>query len=471
MNLNKKIVVMAVLISAIHVIDGFGQQIKEDKGIPVEKENNQRTGSWKKITQAPLAVPRTIIGTVIVGNKLVVWGGEGKGDKPVNEGAIYDIDRDTWKKMSAAPLVGAEHFTMLAYGKNQVIIWGGEKYPFGAVYDVDKDAWKKIAESPMSLGMEPYTSKIVGNKLVVWGIGQSGRENPVGGVYDIEKDRWTMMPDAPMLALDDWPAFFYQNKFVVWGGRRTEKDDCHGAIYDLENNTWKKMTPAPLEIGPTKNPNDISKGIPAGRNWGGSVLVGNKLVIWSGCPGPITAQPSLSFSDGAIYDIDRDSWEKIAKAPIEPRFYPKAYAWGNKVVIWGGINGKFCFDGAIYDLETDAWEKIHDAPVQAKQEIYSYGLFGYNRAAPELWGNKLIVWGGQEQIVFGGKDVVVGAIYDLEKKIWEVIPQAPIKGRDYHASFIYGNKLIIWGGHDDESVCCDGAIFELDHGVNLPPGQ
>ena len=61
----------------------------------------------------------------------------------------------------------------------------------------------------------------------------------------------------------------------------------------------------------------------------------------------------------------------------------------------------------------------------------------------------------------GGKDILVGAIYDLEKKVWQEIPKAPINGRDYQASFLSGNKLIIWGGRDEATIYADGAIFEI----------
>jgi hypothetical protein len=423
-------------------------------------------GSWKKIPKAPIVEARGTICSALVGNKLVVWGGT-LNDKPLSDGAVYDIDKGAWKKMPLAPIEGTEHFAMLPYGEKNVLIWGGEDYPYGAIYDTNKDEWKKMAVAPISLGMEPFTSAILGNKLLVWGIGVTRLENPVGALYDIDKDTWTKMPEAPMLAIDDWPAFIYKNKFVVWGGRSPEKSDCHGAVYDIDSNTWKKMAPAPLEIGITKEPGDLKQGIKAGRNWGASILVGNKLLIWSGCPGPLVAQPTLTFSDGAVYDIDNDTWKKMAPAPIEPREFANnklwrgASSWGNKVVIWGGMKDKFYNDGAIYDIEKDSWEKIPEAPVKSKQEIYGYGLFGYIRTAPGLLGNKLVVWGGQEQIVWGGKDPTVGAIYDLEKKKWELMEKCPIVGRDYHHPYFYENKLIIWGGRDATTRYTDGAIYDF----------
>jgi N-acetylneuraminic acid mutarotase len=423
--------------------------------------NQQETGRWKRIPRAPLVSPRAVIGSVLTGNKLIVWGGE-KSDKPASDGAVYDLDRGAWSKMAPAPLEGHEHFTMLALGEDRVIVWGGESDPRGAIYDAVKNSWKRVADAPITLGMEPYTSGILQDKLLVWGIGVTSRQNAVGAVYDIDKNVWTKMPDAPMLALDDWPAFFYKRKFVVWGGRSAGTDGVHGALYDVDTNTWKTIARAPLEIGLNLDPN--GKGRKEGRNWGATTLVGNKLVIWSGCPGPVVAQPRGSFADGAVYDIDTDTWKTMSKAPIEPRFFPRACAWGNKVVVWGGIRDRFFFDGAIYDIEHDSWETIPDAPVRARWDIYSYGLFGYNRAAPALRGSRLVIWGGQEDATSGAKDASVGAIFDLEKRTWERIPPGPIRGRDYHALFLSGNRLVIWGGRDASTVSLDGAIYEMGRG-------
>jgi len=418
------------LMSFIPAIYGFAPLFSSSL-----QQKNQKIGSWKKMSGAAPVEARAIIGSLLAGNKIIVWGGEIK-DKPVSDGAIYDLDKDVWKKMPAAPIEGREHFTMLAHGQ-KVILWGGENTPSGAIYDIQENTWKKMSEAPITLGMEPYTSGLVGNKLLVWGIGKTRELNPVGGIYDLDKDSWKKIAEPISIkAIDDWPAFIYKNKFLVWGSPPAGKGDRYGAIYDLDKDVWKEMARAPIER----------------RNWSAAVLAGNKLVIWGGCPGPVEARSSESRSDGAVYDIDTDAWKKMAPAPLEARFFPRAFLWGNKVVIWGGLKDKFFYDGAIYDIEKDTWEKIAEAPVKGEhpRELYSYGIFGYNPTPPVLSGYKLIVW-----------SVYCQAIYDLEKKKWEEMADAPISGRDYHASFLYGNKLIIWGGRDSQKAHSDGAICDL----------
>jgi hypothetical protein len=293
-----------------------------------------------------------------------------------------------------------------------------------------------MADAPVTLGAESYTSGLINRKMLVWGIGKTSALNPVGGIYDIAADSWKRVADAPIKAIDDWPPFFHKNKFIVWGAPGDEQTGHFGATYDIDKDSWKEVAKAPI----------------ARRNWSASVLFGSKLLIWGGCPGPVEAHTAGSQNDGAIYDIDKDTWKKMAEAPLSPRFFPRGFLWGNKVVIWGGLKDQFFYDGAVYDPEKDAWEKIPEAPLKGEhpKELYSYGIFGYNPTPPDLAGDKLVVW-----------SMHCRAIYDLAKKTWEEMEVGPIEGRDYHVSLLYGRKLLIWGGRDDKGVKADGSIYEI----------
>ena len=436
MTIKRKKALAIFLVSSLPLVYGFASLFS-----PSPQQEILKIGSWKKMSGAAPVEVRTLIGSLLAGNKFVVWGGEIK-DKPVSDGAIYDLDNDIWKKMPAAPIEGREHFTMLPYGQ-KVICWGGENTPSGAIYDIRLASWKKMSDSPITLGMEPYTSGIVGHKLLVWGIGKTRELNPVGAIYDIDNDSWKKMAEpASIKAIDDWPAFIYKNKFVVWGAPPAGAGDCYGAVYDLDKDVWTEMARAPLER----------------RNWSAAVLVDGKLVIWGGAPGPVEVRTAESRSDGAVYDIDKDTWRKMSASPLEARWAPRVFAWGRKVVIWGGMGKSeskdkfFDYDGAIYDVEKDAWEKIAEAPLEGEhpRELYSYGIFGYNPTPPALSGSKLIVW-----------SVYCHAIYDLEKKTWQEMADAPIGGRDYHASLLCGNRLVLWGGRDSRNAYSDGAIFRI----------
>jgi hypothetical protein len=118
----------------------------------------------------------------------------------------------------------------------------------------------------------------------------------------------------------------------------------------------------------------------------------------------------------------------------------------------GEIKDKPVSDGAIYDLDTDSWQRIPEAPLnsEAARKIYSYGIFGYNPTPPSLLGDRLVVW-----------SYYCHAVYDLRINTWTEMAPGPISGRDYHISLLRGNKLIIWGGRDEKNIYADGAILDL----------
>jgi hypothetical protein len=98
---------------------------------------------------------------------------------------------------------------------------------------------------------------------------------------------------------------------------------------------------------------------------------GNRLFVWSGDEGgedtPLTAK-------GAMYDFGTRRWKTIAPPPIEPRVLAFAQAVGNKVVVFGGWlsspTERFVRSGAIYDLDRDTWETIPDLPTSVPMTLH-----------------------------------------------------------------------------------------------------
>jgi hypothetical protein len=75
------------------------------------------------------------------------------------------------------------------------------------------------------------------------------------------------------------------------------------------------------------------------------------------------------YDDGASYDLKADKWEKLPKAPIEPRFAHSAVWTGKEMIIWGGKGeNKLYADGASYNPKTRKWKK--SLRHQLKQNIF-----------------------------------------------------------------------------------------------------
>ena len=87
-------------------------------------------------------------------------------------------------------------------------------------------------------------------------------------------------------------------------------------------------------------------------------------------------------------------------------------------------------------------------------------------SACALVGDRLFVWSG-------GK-TRAGGVYDLQKREWEQLPDAPILPRSLATARSHGTAVTVWGGWDsDGDSLTDGATFDFETGAwrripNLP---
>jgi len=293
------------------------------------------------------------------GDKLIVWGGQDKGNRWVNDGAIYDIEKGTWKKIKGAPIERRLMGTGVYQQGDKLIIWGGANgggsyYKDGAIYDIEKGTWQKMKDAPIE---GRYANGIfIRKKLIIWGGRGKGDIRPYdprplddGAIYDIEKGTWQKMKDAPIESreLHLHKEMLAGKELIIWGGGGLRgskyKSFDNGAIYDIEKNSWRKIKESP--IGTRKGHTKI--------------FTGKELIIWSGSDGSKTL-----YNDGAIYDIAKGTWKIMKNAPIEGRYGPiviqanKNTDTSTLIIIWGGRRGKSYYnDGAIYDIEKSTWKK------------------------------------------------------------------------------------------------------------------
>ncbi len=351
-----------------------------------------RQGNWKKMAPSPLE-GRAVHTAIVSGDKLIIWGGLGRNQEAYNNGALYDMGKDTWGKMKDSLLEGRWGHTAVVSG-DKLVIWGGQRPDFktfndGAIYDIGKDAWTKIKAGPLD-SRTSHTAVVLANKMIIWG-GDAGfgskdgtRDLNDGAIYDISKDSWVKIKKSPLSGRYHHTAVLIDDKLIIWGGinilLKTYND---GAIYDVEKDSWKKLKAGPLE-------SRVSHGAAAAEN---------KMIIWGG--GGIDSQ--AAFNDGAIYDMKKDTWTKVKDSPINGRESYAAAASGDKLVIWGGYSGggtggRDYNDGGIYNMTKDRWTKLDSSPL---------GPRSGNTAV--ICGEKLIIWGGNDL----GKTFNDGAIYEL----------------------------------------------------------
>src|SRR4051812_554959 len=127
---------------------------------------------------------------------------------------------------------------------------------------------------------------------------------------------------------------------------------CSGWLFDLHTEKWTGIPRSPvLPPGGMVTPTTAA-------------FVGERLVVW----GRIDQDPNDDAAQGAVLDTKTMTWTPMAKAPVVPRYRCVTAVVGSRLLLWGGYGptgpnriGPLA-DGAVYDVDKDAWDKIPDPP-------------------------------------------------------------------------------------------------------------
>jgi hypothetical protein len=184
---------------------------------------------------------------------------------------------------------------------------------------------------------------VIGNKLLVWGGFPNSDEIQDGAIFDLDKNAWEVMPGAPIYFMYGMVSAVWRDRFVVFG--RWEARG--GATFDPNSCTWEEIQEAPFDI----------------PRQGACAVNADKLFLWSGS--------ESKTKEGAVYDFVRREWNRIPAAPIPDRCLGFASPFGSKVVVWGGWRAERALpDGAIFDLESQTWKAIAELPGEISPEFH-----------------------------------------------------------------------------------------------------
>lgn len=223
------------------------------------------------------------------------------------------------------------------------------------------------------------------------------------------------------------------------------KNKISAIIELIPQGNWIPFPPSPFENNRT--------------NTMCTLITGEKLIIWGGEINDKDGGYKFC-TDGAIYNLKEDTWEKIPEAPLKGRLSFSigggdlgAKLIGENLVIWGGIDtttGQKLHDGAIYNMKEKKWKKLPDLPF--KEITKSTFLTSEG---------KLIVW-----LTFGKtfkSAQEAGVIYDFKEDQWTKLPDVPFEKRNSFTTILCGEKLLVWGGKSPNALKYynDGAIYDL----------
>ncbi len=234
---------------------------------------------WKKLPAMP--VPRWEAGTVVLDDKLYVFGGYAPGPKSIKRADVFDPKNNRWKKLADLPSA-ITHMNAVLDGRS-VWIAGGFKdgYKGHAIaevykYDIDKDAYTEAPSLP-----KPRAGG---------GLALVGRHlHYLGGLLP---DRDTDSPDHWVLDLD-----------------AVAKGDAK----------WKNAAP-----------------LPAPRNQFGTVTLDGRLYALGGQFHHDSGQDDQPRVD--IYDPKTDSWSRGPQLP-KPHSHAEGstFVSGGRIFMMGGM--------------------------------------------------------------------------------------------------------------------------------------
>jgi len=112
---------------------------------------------------------------------------------------------------------------------------------------------------------------------------------------------------------------------------------------------------------------------------------------------------------------------------------------------------------ATLDAAT-AWSVGTAAPCEL-QDTWSAGE---TDVPPEPRSGHTAIWTGSEMIVWGGKDLKTGALYDPLTDTWRATPLADApEGRTEHTAVWTGSEMIVWGGqYQGGTTLTSGARYD-----------
>jgi N-acetylneuraminic acid mutarotase len=301
-------------------------------------------------------------------------------------------------------------------------------------FDPVAKRWRRLPNAPVPWRSGYSAVHVDGSEAIVWG-GSGGGDVPEGAVYNHRRREWRGIKRSSLGIRTGHAAAWTGEKMIVWGGEAEgfcgAPTPRTGAGYEPRLDQWRAITPAPIP----------------GRVGAAAVWTGDRMIVWGGVGDRDgSCEPRRFFADGAAYDPRRDRWRSIPQAPIRSDVDPRAFWTGEEMLVWAGRHV------ALYEPTAERWRSIPAAPIEPR------------RGEVVVWkGGSLFVWGGvstDERRVFED-----GAVYNLERGTWRLLPDPPVSTGDGYAGTWTGRSILLLS-----PGCCRGRVGQADGLAFTPSG-
>jgi serine/threonine protein kinase/N-acetylneuraminic acid mutarotase len=378
-----------------------------------------RDGSWEELPS--LNHPRAAAAAAVVGDKIVVVGGQADG-KLVPQTEVFDGER--WTDVAEIP-TPREHLGAASDGRYVYAVGGralsaDENSRAVERYDPADDSWTELGQMPRPTGS--VSAAYAGGRVVA--IGGEGTTTVSDAVqaYDIQNEKWSRLPNLPSPRHGAAVASLGDSVYAIGGAtvpghlgstREAEVLDLSGKAASVQANTnlkWSELADAPSKT-----------------QYAAATPVGGRLWLFGGIGDGATASTATAAYDRAI-----NTWTPGPELP-RPVHHAAAVTYGDEAVLIGGfLPGGELTSGQsdrVYVLRGGAWETLPP--------------LNHARAAPAaaVVGDKIIVVGGQAD----GKLVPQTEVFDGER--WTVAADIPTP-REHLGAASDGRYVYAVGGRE-----------------------
>nr|AML76534.1 putative LOV domain-containing protein [Elegia tectorum] len=296
--------------------------------------------TWRKMTVAGRVEPsRCNFSACAVGNRLVLFGGEGINMQPMDDTFVLNLEaaNPEWRrvKVSASPPGRWGHTLSWLNGSWLVVFGGcGQRGLLNDVFVLDLDAqqptWREITGEGPPLPRSWHSSCTVdGSKLVVsGGCTDAGVLLSDTFLLDLTKEKpaWREIPSSwsPPSRLGHTMSVYGRTKILMFGGLaksgslRLRSCDAYTMDLDEDDPEWRQVATSGFpSIGPPPRLDHVAVSLPCGR-----------IIIFGGSIAGLHSPSQLFLLDPAE---EKPGW-RILSVPGQP---PK-FAWGHSTCVVGG---------------------------------------------------------------------------------------------------------------------------------------
>nr|CAB3489988.1 unnamed protein product [Digitaria exilis] len=296
--------------------------------------------SWRKFTVGGRVEPsRCNFSACAVGNRLVLFGGEGVNMQPMDDTFVLNLEaaRPEWSrvKVSASPPGRWGHTLSWLNGSWLVVFGGcGQQGLLNDVFVLDLDAqqptWREVASEGPPLPRSWHSScTLDGSKLVVsGGCTESGVLLSDTFLLDLTKEKpaWREIPTSwsPPSRLGHTLSVYGTTKLFMYGGLaksgslRLRSSDAYTMDVGEDSPQWRQLATTGFpNVGPPPRLDHVAVSLPCGR-----------IIIFGGSIAGLHSPAQLFLIDPAE---EKPTW-RILNVPGQP---PK-FAWGHSTCVVGG---------------------------------------------------------------------------------------------------------------------------------------